>query len=109
LEDSNVGKHNQIEIKQHLTRDELISHLHALADSFAAGNVVIQQGPRVAALQPSEHAELEIEAEEKKGKSKLTFSISWNTALGLSLEEALKISADLPPEPPPVEAPAQAE
>lgn len=104
-----MGKHNQIEIKQHLTRDELIAHLHSLADSFAAGNVVLQQGARLAALQPSEHAELEIEAEDKKGKSKLTLSISWHTTLGLSEEEALKISAELPPEPPPVEAAAQAE
>ncbi|MEY4548750.1 MAG: hypothetical protein RL685_4945 [Pseudomonadota bacterium] len=93
-----MAKRNQIEIKQHLTRDELISHLHALADSFAAGHVVLQQGSRLAALQPSEHAELEIEAEEKKGRSKLSFSISWRTALGISLEEPLKISADLPPE-----------
>lgn len=103
-----MSKRNQIEIKQHVTRDELISHLHALAESFAAGHVVIQQGSRVAALQPGEHAELEIEAEERKGRTKLTLSIHWHTALGISLEEALKISADLPRERQPA-AEAQAE
>ncbi|MEY2933435.1 MAG: hypothetical protein RL033_4184 [Pseudomonadota bacterium] len=96
-----MSKRNQIEIKQHLTRDELISHLHDLADSFAAGHVVLQQGSRRAALQPGEHAELEIEAVEKKGRSKLSFSISWHTALGISQEESLRISSDLPPEPAP--------
>ena len=36
-----MSKPNEIKLEAQLTRDELVSHLHALADSFAAGRVVI--------------------------------------------------------------------
>ena len=106
-----MSKQNEIKLEAQLTRAELINHLHALADSFAAGRVVIEQGTRVAVLEPGDRAEIEIEAEQKKGgKNKLTLALSWTTVVTLSQSDTLIISGELPPEPPqPVQEPAAAQ
>src|SRR5262245_34279842 len=46
-----VNNKNEIELKAQLTRDELVGHLHALADSIASGRVVIEHGLKVAQLE----------------------------------------------------------
>ena len=108
-----MSKQNEIKLEAQLTRHELVNHLHALADSFAAGRVVIEQGTRVAVLEPGDRAEIEIEieAEQKKGgKNKLTLALSWTTGVTLSPSDTLRISGELPPEPPPpVQEPAAAQ
>jgi amphi-Trp domain-containing protein len=95
-----VSEKRKIEVKGHATSSELSKHLHALADSFASGRVVIEQGSRFVALKTGDHAELEIEAEQKKEKAKLTISISWSSALPAAFGDSLKISGDAPPERP---------
>jgi amphi-Trp domain-containing protein len=95
-----VSEKKKIEIKGNATPQELSKHLHALADSFASGRVVIEQGNKFVALKTGERAELEIEAEQKKEKAKLTITISWSSSLPVSFGDTLKISADVPPERP---------
>lgn len=95
-----MSEKKKIEIKGHVHPAELSKHLHALADSFQSGRVVIEQGHRFVALKTGERAELELEAEQKKEKAKLTLSISWSSAQPAAFGDSLKISADVPPERP---------
>jgi amphi-Trp domain-containing protein len=95
-----VSEKKKIEVKGHVHPDELSKHLHALADSFASGRVVIEQGNRFVALKTGERVELEIEAEQKKEKAKLTISIAWSSAQPAAFGDSLKISAEVPPERP---------
>lgn len=90
----------KIEVRGYATPQEVSKHLRALADSFASGRVVIEQGNRFVALETRERTELEIEAEQKKDKARLTISISWSSALPASFGDSLKISAEVPPERP---------
>jgi amphi-Trp domain-containing protein len=95
-----VSEKKKIEVKGHVHPSELSRHLHALADSFQSGRVVIEQGSRFVALKTGERAELELEAEQKKDKAKLTLSISWSSAQPAAFGDSLKISAEVPPERP---------
>jgi amphi-Trp domain-containing protein len=97
---SPVSDKKKIEVRGHATPQEVSKHLHALADSFASGRVVIEQGHRFVALETRERTELELEAEQKKDKARLTISLSWSSALPASFGDSLKISADVPPERP---------
>jgi amphi-Trp domain-containing protein len=93
------SENSKIEVKAKVSPDKLIEHLHALADSFASGRIVIEQAGRftaLTALEAGERLELEIEAEEKKGKCKLNLSVSWQSPRVGAESDPFTISADLP-------------
>ena len=95
-----MSEKKKIEVKGYVRPDELSKHLHALADSFQSGRIVIEQGNRFVALKTGERVELELEAEQKKERAKLTISIAWSSAQPAAFGDSLKISAELPPERP---------
>ncbi len=91
----------KLELKSTASPNELRDHLVALAESFAKGRVVLEQGGRFVALEPAEQIELAVQAEQKKGKAKLCLEISWQAPTPASSTEPLRISSEVPdlPEP----------
>jgi amphi-Trp domain-containing protein len=90
------GKKNKIAVKRQLTADELVEHLHALADSFASGRIVVEQGTRLVTMESGECVDVDIEAEDKRGKCKLAVSIQWRSPDLVPECEPLRILAEVP-------------
>ncbi|THB65222.1 MAG: amphi-Trp domain-containing protein [Desulfovibrio sp.] len=101
-----------ISVKGNMDYDAVVAFLNDLVASFKAKTVCVQRGDQFVTVTPGEQIELEIEAQEKKGKQKLALELSWRTELPvMEGEQALKVSSVEPEikEPEPEEAPAAEE
>lgn len=79
---------------------EAVSYLEALAKSFRDGRIVVEHGGKALDMAPPAVVVLEIEAKQKKDKTKFGFEIAWKNDAELEGGDPLKISSgsgDLPP------------
>jgi XXXCH domain-containing protein len=71
-----MGK-NEVKYKAVMTRDELVGYLEELTKTLKEGNICIQKSDEQIVLHPTEQVKVEIEASEKKGKSKFELELTW--------------------------------
>ncbi len=90
--------------KQMVDIGEAVAYLEALARGFQDGRIVVTRGAKTPELVPPSVVVLEIEAKQKKDKTKFGFEVTWKKASKKDGEEALRISPgsekdpeDLPP------------
>ena len=101
---------NEVMIKTTLSPEEVAGLLGDISRSMLARKVCVESGARFVVLEPSNGIELEIKAEARKNKQKLSLELSWKKAP--VIEEAastFKISSQAPePEPEPAEEATEA-
>ncbi|MGD9332472.1 MAG: amphi-Trp domain-containing protein [Desulfobacterales bacterium] len=66
-----------ITYKRMVDIQEAVSYLEALAQSLRDGSVAVAHGDKALDLEPPSVVVLEIEAKQKKDKSKFGFEIAW--------------------------------
>ena len=71
---------------------EAVSYLEALARSFEGGRILVEHADKVLDLEPPSVVQLEIEAKQKKDRTKFGFEIVWKHGSELDGLEPLKIS-----------------
>jgi amphi-Trp domain-containing protein len=96
--DKEIGYKRMVDIS------EAVEYLEALARSFSEGRIVVDHGGRTLDLAPPSVVVLEIEAKQKKDKTKFAFEIVWKNEECKGGGEPLKITSgtslgdgDLPP------------
>jgi amphi-Trp domain-containing protein len=94
-----MGK-RELEFKAEMNRSQLVSYLKDLAASLEEGTICVEKGDDYVVITPSDRVKVEIEASEKKDKSKFSLEIAWRKG-DAAVEEgpALKISAVTPKAP----------
>jgi amphi-Trp domain-containing protein len=75
---------------------QLAAQLRALATSFENSKVVITHNDSFVSMIPASVITMELEAESKKGKSKLSLELSWQDALPIAAGTPLLISSEEP-------------
>lgn len=104
----------KVEIEQYVETKEAIKYLEDLVKGLKSGTIVIQHGEESVTLTPPDMVELELEAKQKKDKSKFVLELSWKS-LPATAEECCKAEAAVPAPRPaaemaekkPAEAPAK--
>jgi amphi-Trp domain-containing protein len=98
MSDKQIGYKRMVDIR------EAIAYLEALARSFQDGRILVEHGDKTLDLEPPSVVVLEIEAKQKKDKTKFGFEIAWKHTAEKDGAEPLKISSgaesgpeDLPP------------
>ena len=79
---------------------EAVSYLEAVAQSLRDGRIVVQHGEKTLDMAPPSVVVLEIEAKQKKDKTKFGFEFAWEKDTDRSGGEPLNISSgsgELPP------------
>lgn len=88
---------NELTIKKNATASEVVNILTDLAKTFKEGKVCIESGKKNIVLKPSGDIYVEIEAEVKKDKEKLSIEMSWRQVeQQKEAESSLKISSTEP-------------
>ena len=67
----------KIEVKRFVSYEEAVGYLEDLVKCFKERKIIVQQGDQSLTLLPAESVELEVEAKQKKDKSKVSLEISW--------------------------------
>jgi amphi-Trp domain-containing protein len=83
----------EISYKRLADKQEVISYLQALAQSFEDGRIVVAHGEKAVDLAPPSVVTLEIEAKQKKDKTKFGFEIIWKHTSDSNEWEPLKITS----------------
>ena len=109
-----MSSKQSINVKGAMDFEGVISFLSDFLVSFKERKVCVQRGEEFVTLKPGDQVEMEIEAQEKKGKQKVSLELSWKTDLPLEGDKSFKVSSMEPevkaPEPAPAEtATAQVE
>ncbi len=86
----------KVSFKQYVESKEALRYLEELVKGFKSGSIVIQQGEESVALTPPDMVELEVEAKQKKDKSKFVLELSWKTAPAVA-EESKGCCSDADP------------
>ncbi len=89
-----------IDSKRMVDINAAVSYLEALARRSRDGCIVVEHGGKTLDLRPPSVVVLEIEAKQKKDKTKFGFEIAWKNDADQEGGEAMKISSgpgDLPP------------
>lgn len=94
MEDGKMCK-EKIAIKGMLDYAATATLLDELAKSYKEKTVCIEMGEDVICLKPGDYIDVKVEASVKKGKQKLSISLSWKEEL-LSEEALLTISSKVP-------------
>ena len=96
---------NKIGYKRMVDINEAVSYLEALAQSLRDGRILVQHGEKALELTPPTVVGLEIEAKQKKDKTKFGFELAWKYTADQDGGEALEITSaaaadggELPPE-----------
>lgn len=105
----------KVEIEQYVETKEAIKYLEDLVKGLKSGSIVVQHGEESVTLTPPDMIELELEAKQKKDKSKFVLELSWKS-VPAPAEECCKAEAAVPAAKPaaevvekkPAEAPAKA-
>ena len=94
-----MGK-RELEFKAEMNRSQLVSYLRDLAASLEEGTICVEKGDDYVVMNPGDRVKVEIEAAEKKDKSKFALEITWRKGEA-AVEEGpgLKISAVTPSAP----------
>lgn len=69
----------KVEIEQYVETKEAIKYLEDLVKGLKSGTIVIQHGEESVTLTPPDMVELELEAKQKKDKSKFVLELSWKS------------------------------
>ena len=86
---------NKIGYKRMVDINEAVSYLEALAQSLRDGRIVVQHGEKALELTPPTVVGLEIEAKQKKDKTKFGFEIAWKYTADQDGSEPLEISSQV--------------
>lgn len=70
----------KVEIEQYVETKEAIKYLEDLVKGLKSGSIVVQHGEESVTLTPPDMIELELEAKQKKDKSKFVLQLSWKSA-----------------------------
>lgn len=97
----------KLEIEQYVETKEAIKYLEDLVKGLKSGTIVIQHGEESVTLTPPDMIELEVEAKQKKDKSKFVLELSWKSAPAGAAVPATKPAAEVVAKKP-AEAPAKA-
>ncbi len=84
---------NAIGYKRMVDVSEAVSYLEALAQSIRDGRIVVAHGEKTLDLEPPSAVVLEIEAKQKKDKTKFAFEIAWKHEAEKDAGEPFKISS----------------
>ncbi|WP_373500100.1 amphi-Trp domain-containing protein [Desulfococcus sp.] len=88
---------NEIKIKQTMELATATKILKDLAASFEEGTICFEKGEEFVTLRPGNLIDLEMEAEMKKDKQKLSIELCWRTVEPKKKEApAIKISSQEP-------------
>lgn len=105
-----MSKKNEIELKCFMNTTEVITWLESLVESFRAGRVVLTHGKQSLVLTPPEQVEVEVEARQKKGKSRFLLELSWKESEEVQSPQDFSISSEVfEPESAGSEVPDEAE
>ena len=86
---------NKIGYKRMVDINEAVSYLEALAQSLRDGRIVVQHGEKALELTPPTVVGLEIEAKQKKEKTKFGFELAWKYTADQDGGEPLEISSQV--------------
>ena len=86
---------NKIGYKRMVDINEAVSYLEALAQSLRDGRIVVQHGEKALELTPPTVVGLEIEAKQKKDKTKFGFEIAWKYTADQDGSEPFGISSQV--------------
>jgi amphi-Trp domain-containing protein len=91
--DKGKGK---IKFKSKMQRDEVVHYFEAVATGLRKGRLQFRQGDDLLVLTPGEAGlKIEMKAEKKDGKERLSFELSWHTETeGEEADEDEKSDAD---------------
>jgi len=73
-----------------------IAYLTELIAGMESGRVYVQNGNEYVELESADMVDMEIEATQKKGKSKFKLELSWSKEEATDVESSLKISTEKP-------------
>jgi amphi-Trp domain-containing protein len=82
-----------IAYKRMVDIQDAVSYLEALAQSFRDGRIQVEHGDKKLGLEPPSVVVLEIEAKQKKDKTKFGFEIAWKHTSDGGEGDPLKISS----------------
>lgn len=85
----------EIQFEGTIEHDKAVAYLESLVSSFKKGTVCVQKGEEFVTLKPNGVVHLEVEAEEKGDKEKLSLKLSWKKEIA-ACECDLKISTSEP-------------
>lgn len=91
----------EVSLKGSMDVKSVITYMEDLVASMKAGTVVVQRGDEHVTLKPMSPVEVEIEAEQKKGKETLLIELAWRTELPSQGESVKLIISSKEPEPKP--------
>ena len=66
-----------IEIEETMTKDQAADFFRMLANGLQSGNLELKNGEETLTLSPTDMISVEIEAKQKKDKSKFSMEMSW--------------------------------
>jgi amphi-Trp domain-containing protein len=72
-----MGKH-EVELKDKMEIEKAIEYIENLLAGIKKGKVFIQHGEKVVEITPEKNVKLEVEAEQKKGKEKVSIKLTWH-------------------------------
>lgn len=85
-----------ISVKGTMDYEAVVAFLDDFVASFKKKTVCVQRGEEFVTLTPGEQVEVEIEAQEKKGKQKLSMEFTWRSEVPLEGDMSFKVSATEP-------------
>jgi len=85
---------DKIEMKTLMESAAVAEYLTQLAEGFKSGVIVVEKDGESLTLNPTETAEVEVEARVKKDKARFSLEVSWRTAQAMDEPSSLKISAE---------------
>lgn len=86
-----------VEFKAVMTIDKMKTYLMDLLASMDDGVICVESGDACVSLEPKEMVKVEIEAKEKKGKSKFSLKLTWQNEIEIKKDDStLKISSTVP-------------
>jgi amphi-Trp domain-containing protein len=77
-----------IEIEATMNREQTAAYFRMLANGLESGSLEIKSGEEVLTLSPSDMISVEIEAKQKKDKSKFSMEMSWRLNVPAATPEA---------------------
>ncbi|MES9995695.1 amphi-Trp domain-containing protein [Desulfovibrio aminophilus] len=78
----------KVSIDQYVEVKQVVAYLEDLVRGLKAGSIMVQHGEESVVLTPPDMVEMEVEAKQKKDKSKFALELSWRAAPAAAREEA---------------------
>ena len=87
---------NELKIKHSMPLEELAAYLKDISETLGKGQTCLQYDSKFITLHPAKEVEVKIQAEQKKGKERLSLELSWHLAEEKSKPNGFKITASEP-------------